>query len=278
MYRLWMSYTLRWIRRRAAASALTCLAAVSCLGDRPDFPDGDPEDEASGRTGDGGAEPRTVASGDATAPAQPEPTTGDSMTDSSTTPVVSTKCTPNQYESTSGAEDIDVQCADLTVCEPGTYISSQPEASQDRECSACASGSFSTQNNAAFCTPATECQPNEYQASPPSATQDATCLPLSVCGAGFFEQTPPESDEDRICAPCPSGEFSSIANASACTPWTVCLVGETESVAPSAGQDRVCSACASGEYESSGVCTPLTVCSDDQFQSVAPGSHNDREC
>lgn len=79
-------------------------------------------------------------------------------------------------------------CLEYTRCRPGQYVSTQPTDNTDRACSACRSGSFSAEDNAAECTNWTTCAAGSFVANTPSRTTDRTC---SSCIDGTLSATHP---------------------------------------------------------------------------------------
>jgi hypothetical protein len=66
-------------------------------------------------------------------------------------------------------------CVAVSDCEPGTFVSSAPTATEDRGCAACGVDSYSETVNAASCTPATVCEASELEAVAPTPTSDRRC-------------------------------------------------------------------------------------------------------
>src|SRR5690606_37512262 len=83
-------------------------------------------------------------------------------------------------------------CTPATDRPPGQAVAADGSATTDRTCAACASGSFSTTDNATSCTPWTDCAPGSY-----------------VRAAGT-------AAADRQCTDCPAGQTSTTTNATAC--------------------------------------------------------------
>lgn len=58
----------------------------------------------------------------------------------------------------------------------GEHVASAGDATNDRTCAACASGTFSTTTNAAACAPWSACPPGTIEGTPGSATTDTICV------------------------------------------------------------------------------------------------------
>lgn len=115
--------------------------------------------------------------------------------------------------------DPSTPCRKFTQCPAGDYIAEAGSALVDRQCDACADGSFSAGPDAARCTTLRSCEPGTFQVSPGSDTQDAEC------------------------AGCPAGSFSQSNDVESCTLWSNCQSGSYVSAVGSAVKDRECSPC-----------------------------------
>jgi hypothetical protein len=186
---------------------------------------------------------------------------GDGAAGEPTAPDSSEGGSPGMMECSASEYAKGSDCIPLTVCGPDEYEATPPQPDRDR-----------------VCKPVAKCGQDEYQSAPAQSGMNAVCSAVSQCSPGYRESAAPTASTDRKCAPCDSGTFSAMFNASACTTWKTCGVGETESVAPSSTNDRVCSACGAGKYSKNGTCTNLTVCSATQYESKAPTASTDREC
>lgn len=107
-------------------------------------------------------------------------------------------------------------CATWTACQPGQVVSNPGSSTNDRQCSACPAGQFSTTHNATSCMEWSNCAPGQH-----------------VTNAG-------SSTSDRQCSACPEGQFSTTQNATSCTPWTTCPAGQSEATPGTATTDRTC--------------------------------------
>lgn len=111
-------------------------------------------------------------------------------------------------------------CIAKTVCVGGQYVTGEGSTTRDRECVACAEGSYSTSNNA------------------------EECLTWANCAAGTRITVPGTAVNNRECAACESGTYSDGANAGVCRAWTNCPAPSNyEAQAPSHAIDRVCGTC-----------------------------------
>lgn len=133
------------------------------------------------------------------------------------------------------------------------------------------------------------------------------CVPMTTCPPGSYVYSQGSPTSDRTCTPCPSDQFSTVANAASCTPWSApCAAGTFESTAPSATKDRVCSPasqcpagthvsgyasgsndttcepCATGSFTATpnlaAQCTPWTPCGAGQVVITPPTSTSDTVC
>lgn len=213
-------------------------------------------------------------------------------------------CAPDEFVAQPGTPNRDRVCQRTTTCEPGELEVEPATDDSDRRCASCAEGTFSNEPNAETCRPWTECEAGQYEAVPGSATSDRLCAALSDCLPGEFRNA--NSDQHKqACEPCPSGEFSSQANARSCEAWTRCLSHEYETTTPSATTDRACAAlttCHPGEYvdqqptatrdrsckpcptgsfsdtENAKRCEAWTECKTNEYEQTAPSAALDRAC
>jgi hypothetical protein len=84
-------------------------------------------------------------------------------------------CRTDQYESVAPTIQSDRVCTGLTICTPGQYVSVQRTATSDRRCTDCATGFFSSSDNATECLPWRVCDAHEVQSVPPTSTRDREC-------------------------------------------------------------------------------------------------------
>jgi hypothetical protein len=206
-------------------------------------------------------------------------------------------------------------CRPVSDCSPGTRVAVAGTPTSDRVCTACVSGSFSAESNAASCTNWTSCAPGTFVASSGTATQDRTCEPCAPgtfsaqpnqsacvnegeCSAGSFLVNVPTPTEPAVCALCQAGSFCAGGAApveacppgtwdndqnpaSACVPLTACLPGERIASAGSATSDRKCVACTAGTFSvvaNALACAPWTACEPGSFVSASGSSTTDRTC
>jgi hypothetical protein len=212
-----------------------------------------------------------------------------------------TECGSDQFAVPS-TQGLDRTCTPLKVCPAGTYVSKNPTATTDRECTPCTGGQFSSQANVDMCKPwkicaasetesvapdltsdrvcsacgsgkyslqgvctlLTECTSAQYESKAATATADRACTAISDCAAGNKQTAPPTRTTDRQCAPCGANSFSTQKNSDTCANWTVCSATQYETSAPSTISNRVCN--------------NLTVCTQGQRIKTAAGATTNREC
>ncbi|NOY90597.1 MAG: hypothetical protein GXP55_05250 [Deltaproteobacteria bacterium] len=73
-------------------------------------------------------------------------------------------------------DDPATACVPWTMCVAGTFVATSGDATHDRVCQPCASGSFSDHANASACTLFTECGPIDVDQGGGSATSDRVCM------------------------------------------------------------------------------------------------------
>lgn len=132
-------------------------------------------------------------------------------------------------DSTSWDDDADpaTPCVARTTCASGQYVVSAGDTTTDRTCAACASGKFSSSQNA------------------------ASCKSWQTCSAGTYVATAGSSTTDRVCTACASGTFSTVQNAASCTTWSTCAAPNYYLTnTPSATRDRQCATCTPPEVTS----------------------------
>jgi MYXO-CTERM domain-containing protein len=189
-------------------------------------------------------------------------------------------------------------CVAWTSCAAGEFVSSAGSPTSDRECDACAAGTFSTTTNASACSSWTSCDAGTFVATAGSATSDracdacaagtfstttnaSACSAWSTCGAGSFIAADGSATSDRECDACAAGTFSTTTNASACSSWMSCGAGSFVATAGSATSDRACEACPAGTFTDAAnesACTAWTVCDADEYQASEGSASSDREC
>jgi len=136
-------------------------------------------------------------------------------------------------------DDPSTTCQSWSTCQPGLYVSSEGTATTDRECEACAAGTFSAVQNADACEAWVDCEAGEYVSIEGDEESDRECEACEAgtfsdeenaaecdawldCEPGEFVEVEPAEDSDRTCTPCAAGHFADEMNASACTLWTDC--------------------------------------------------------
>lgn len=163
-----------------------------------------------------------------------EPCPAGSTCDGST--VTPTQCAVGTWDHDG---DSTTECEAWTSCVPGEKVASAGSRTEDRTCSRCEEGTFS------------------------SATNAASCDAWSDCRAGTFVDTEGTATEDRTCSGCPSGTFSAESNQEVCATWTECTPGTFVDVAGSASEDQTCAECPEGETtetSNAASCTPFGAC------------------
>lgn len=206
-------------------------------------------------------------------------------------------------------------CAPRRSCVPGEYVASNGDATTDRACAGCPSGSFSTSENAASCTRWNDCQPGSVTAKAPSSSVDRTCMP---CADGTFasgtnqsiclpEGSCPAGSERalaastaapascRACSPgsfCPGGDAPAVPCAedswdhdssatTACVPRTRCVAGQRASAAGDSLHDRVCTGCIAGTFSTdsnANGCATWHSCAAGSYVTNTPSTTEDRVC
>lgn len=84
-------------------------------------------------------------------------------------------CTADEYESIAATIQSDRACIARTICTSGQYVSTQPTTTSDRGCTSCATGFFSTEDNASECLPWRVCGVHEVESLTPTSTRDREC-------------------------------------------------------------------------------------------------------
>nr|XP_004657827.1 tumor necrosis factor receptor superfamily member 4 [Jaculus jaculus] len=123
-------------------------------------------------------------------------------------------------------------------CQPGNWLVSRCDHTQDTVCQPCAPGFYNNAVNYNSCKQCTQCNQGsgsevKQKCTP---TQDTVCL----CGPG----TQPRQDSNHKpgvdCVPCPPGHFSP-GNNQPCKPWNNCTLSGKRTQRPaSTSWDAVC--------------------------------------
>ena len=203
-------------------------------------------------------------------------------------------------------------CIAYAVCQPGQYVSRGASPTEDRICSGCKSGTFSTGLNAGACKLWTNCAAGYYSESSPTSTSDRSCKPCADgthtrgpnesfchlpadCPAGTAVSSAEDGPECEVCTPgsycaggekpresCSEGYWDHDANpATECVERTQCLAGQYVASEGDADNDRQCAACTSGSVSlelNAPECRPFTQCEPGEYISVAGSARIDRAC
>lgn len=212
-------------------------------------------------------------------------------------------------------EDASTPCATRAVCQPGTRVLDDGDATHDRTCEDCAPGTFTATQNAATCAALTICQPGERVDFDGSTSADrtcedcetgtysdaenaSTCEPHTNCQPGEEVTGGGTASEDRTCDACADGYFSSTINAESCTAIGACPAGTRQTAPGSGTSDVSCAACAVGNYCAGGTagivacgagnwdhdnnaasdCVAWTACAANTYQSAPGTATTDRQC
>jgi len=139
------------------------------------------------------------------------------------------------------------ECTAHTNCEAGKKVDHGGSSSSDRTCKKCASGKFSTGDNAASCTAHTNCE------------------------AGQEVDHGGSSSSDRTCKKCASGKFSTGDNAASCTAHTNCDAGTKIENQGTQTADRTCVKCGAGmtsSGENNMACHDINGCAGNPCQTT----------
>ena len=107
-------------------------------------------------------------------------------------------------------------CVAWSECEPGSFVQRAGSRTEDRACSPCDPGTFSTGANA------------------------MTCEAWTSCPAGTYVSVQGTTVANQVCSSCPSGSFTGSADQSECIAWSDCDPGMQVATMPSASADRTC--------------------------------------
>ena len=205
-------------------------------------------------------------------------------------------CSPDKYQDEK--DHFENACKSQPTCAPGTYASVPATVFIRRVCRNCDLGlSFSTEENAASCTPVSGCAAGTRQSQAPTRTSDRTCTGCiagqtymdeedhsfdtckavgPVCEAGLYQAAAPTVTSDRECVECPPGFFSPIEDSILCYP---CQLGSSQ---PESGS-RSCRSCdpAAGQFSNvTGAiqCSAVReACEEDALEITATAAR-DRRC
>lgn len=189
-------------------------------------------------------------------------------------------------------------CRPITDCAPGQYEIEAPTATEDRVCSDCPEGTFSSSANATQCDSWAECPAGTHVVTSPSANRNrvctacesgffstaansAECSPATECRPGTHVLTAATATSDRTCSDCPVGTYSSDANTPQCQSWTECSEGTYVLTEGSASANRTCEPCAAGSYSSivnAAQCEAWAECAAGTHVVTSAGASQNRVC
>lgn len=190
-------------------------------------------------------------------------------------------CPPGTFLNTSAGTN---QCDPYSTCAAGSFVTFWGNATANRLCSPCVTGTFTNQPNQITCLPYNDCPAGTRIISGPTVStgrvcedcntlltytalpNQLSCLPVRTCPPGTFVSGLPTRAVNRQCFPCSSETFSFADNTHRCNLALVCSPGtEYQTVAPTSSTDRHCTPATSQ-------CTPSEI-------EVAPvTSTADRQC
>lgn len=113
-----------------------------------------------------------------------------------------TTCSQTTFESTPCTHSTNRVCTMLSVCPPGTHITTPHTKTSDRHCGDCGKGTFQSNYNQASCISWSACNSEtQYQTTSPTTSSDRFCSPYTTCQAGLeYQSTAPTQTTDRICS------------------------------------------------------------------------------
>src|SRR5262249_43370531 len=140
-------------------------------------------------------------------------------------------------------------------------VSTPGSAVADRQCAACADGTYSSSTNQAACAPFDECAAGTEQSVAATASSPPVCV---ACNAGEYCAGGEASRQA-----CTGRTWDDDSNpGTACTPWAHCVTGEAIAVPGSPTNDQTCAPCASGTFSGqldAAACAPWTTCAPGSF-------------
>lgn len=206
-------------------------------------------------------------------------------------------------------------CVAWTQCVAGQAVAVAGNASTDRTCTGCASGTFSTENNAVSCAAWSSCAAGTYVSTPgttkanrqckacatgtySAAANQTTCLAQGACAAGSEQTTPATSTSPPVCAdcnagtycaggaapkqPCADGTWDHDTNpATACAAWTGCEPGQSVATEGDATTNRTCASCASAHFSTTAnaaSCVAWADCQPGSYVTANGTATTDRQC
>ncbi len=206
-------------------------------------------------------------------------------------------------------------CAAKTDCTAGQSVAGEGSATENRSCTGCGSGSFSTQQNASSCAAWTNCQPGTHVTNTPSTMTDrsceactvgtyttgsneATCQPQNACPAGTVQTAAGTGTAPPVCESCEAGSYCAGGTAArvlcgtgtwdhdgsaatTCTSKTACVAGEWVANEGSTTTNRSCVACGSGAFstqQNAPSCASWKDCTAGTYVANTPSQTADRVC
>jgi hypothetical protein len=206
-------------------------------------------------------------------------------------------------------------CAAWSDCGPGQHVTTPGNATQDRTCSACVSGTYNTEQNARLCTGWTTCSAGRYVSAAGSASSDqvcadcadgtytsgidrSACVARGECEPGSVQTTPGSATAPPSCESCSAGNYCAGGTAPVvtcaagswdhdaeaatdCVAKTDCLAGEYVVDEGAATSDRSCAACDNESYSSDDnldSCSPRGECAPGYEQTAAGSSTAPTTC
>ena len=128
-----------------------------------------------------------------------------------------TVCEQDQYEAIACNARYDRLCRRVQRCAPGQYVSKNATRTQNKECAACAVGTFSSTPDAQACSTVTTCAAGASTSQRPTNRSDTGCVPCAL-----DKTFQPQSDQDI------------------CINTSECSADQTQVAAPTLTSDRVC--------------------------------------
>lgn len=214
-----------------------------------------------------------------------------------TTQSVCTECPPGTWNHDRNPL---TSCVAYGDCFPGSYVSKQGSGLAPRECTECASGTYSDTNNQSRCNAHAPCGAGSWYSTVPTDTRRGVCTPCAPdtwdhdrgpytacvsqprCTAGTYQESPGTSTVQRVCTACPANTYNAGGvNVPACEPHTICVPGERRASNGSRTWDASCTPCDEGTFSTTTnapSCSSHTVCALGEDPSTLAMSSRDRVC